>query len=219
MFTVVFACVIAGIVMAITNSYFFDEVYVKEDGPIEWGTFVALVIGAAVCFRRAVVLRSRRRALFIVFTILLGLMFVFGAGEEISWGKRIFGFQSPEWFKEHNTQQDLTVHNLVVGHTRLNKVVFSQGIGVVLVVYVIVLPFLYRRNRKVARLVDSLALPLPRPRHVVAILALLVLVYGCVMSSYKGELGEFSLSWMVTLAFMFPFNAAAFSPRAEPLGG
>jgi len=40
----------------------------------------------------------------------LGAFFV--AGEEISWGQRIFGFSTPELLRQHNRQGELTLHNL-----------------------------------------------------------------------------------------------------------
>jgi hypothetical protein len=42
----------------------------------------------------------------------LALLFFFGAGEEISWGQRIFNIATPEAIAEINYQQELTVHNL-----------------------------------------------------------------------------------------------------------
>ncbi len=33
-------------------------------------------------------------------------------GEEISWGQRIFGFDTPESIKELNYQEEFTIHNL-----------------------------------------------------------------------------------------------------------
>lgn len=44
--------------------------------------------------------------------IALGLVFFFGAGEEISWGQRIFGFQPPDSIREVNVQEEFNVHNL-----------------------------------------------------------------------------------------------------------
>jgi hypothetical protein len=48
----------------------------------------------------------------------LGLAFVFflGAGEEISWGQRIFGIETPEAWAEVNVQRETNLHNLEVFH-------------------------------------------------------------------------------------------------------
>ncbi len=44
----------------------------------------------------------------------LGLLFFFGAGEEISWGQRIFGFKTPEPLAQVNKQDELNLHNLTI---------------------------------------------------------------------------------------------------------
>lgn len=44
----------------------------------------------------------------------LTLLFFFGAGEEISWGQRIFGFKTPESLAQVNKQDELNLHNLTV---------------------------------------------------------------------------------------------------------
>jgi hypothetical protein len=42
----------------------------------------------------------------------LAVLFLFGAGEEISWGQRILGFQTPESVSEVNRQEEFNLHNL-----------------------------------------------------------------------------------------------------------
>jgi hypothetical protein len=42
----------------------------------------------------------------------LALLFFFGAGEEISWGQRILGFETPETLSEVNRQEEFNLHNL-----------------------------------------------------------------------------------------------------------
>lgn len=44
----------------------------------------------------------------------LALLFFFGAGEEISWGQRIFGFQTPQSLSQVNKQDELNLHDLTV---------------------------------------------------------------------------------------------------------
>ena len=38
--------------------------------------------------------------------------FVFAAGEEISWGQRIFGFETPSYLREINLQNEFNLHNI-----------------------------------------------------------------------------------------------------------
>lgn len=42
----------------------------------------------------------------------LALLFLFGAGEEISWGQRLLGFQTPEPLSQVNRQEEFNLHNL-----------------------------------------------------------------------------------------------------------
>jgi hypothetical protein len=76
-----------------------------EDGVYEWvGTLACLVAGALF----VAAWRARRNAWLLLFAV--GMLALFG--EELSWGQRLFGFDAPPWFMEHNSQRDLTVHNL-----------------------------------------------------------------------------------------------------------
>lgn len=98
----------------------------REDGPIEAATallfFVAFVAGARAArqlYKDGYRLQS---ALYVAFA---AVMF-FCAGEEISWGQRIFGFATPEGFEEINKQDELTLHN--IGDT-LDTLKFLMLIG------------------------------------------------------------------------------------------
>lgn len=47
-----------------------------------------------------------------LFYLSLFLLFLFGAGEEISWGQRIFGFDLPDFIIRHNVQKEFNLHNI-----------------------------------------------------------------------------------------------------------
>lgn len=90
-----------------------------EDGPIEQATavlFLFACISFAHVWRRRGGLPSRhddgtgRR---LAFLILAGLMFIC-AGEEISWGQRIFGWATPPGWSEANAQAETNLHNLAI---------------------------------------------------------------------------------------------------------
>ena len=44
----------------------------------------------------------------------LALLYFFGAGEEISWGQRIFHIQEPAELAEENVQHELNIHDLAI---------------------------------------------------------------------------------------------------------
>jgi hypothetical protein len=89
--------------------YFFSEktvIYLtSEDNLYEGGTAFFLLISSVIFF-----ISSKKN----IFMILLSLLFFFGAGEEISWGQRILGFQVPEKIKDENIQSEFNIHNLPV---------------------------------------------------------------------------------------------------------
>lgn len=77
----------------------------QEDHVVEWAT-VWLFFGAGALGLRTAI-KGRR-----VFDALVALFCLFVAGEEFSWGQRLFGYLPPEFFLRHNEQQELSVHNL-----------------------------------------------------------------------------------------------------------
>jgi hypothetical protein len=87
-------------------------ILVQEDGWIENLQVLLFAVCAVVA---AVAARSLRRggetvwaALYAV--VALGLFAV--VGEEISWGQRVLGIETPAWYAEHNVQGETTLHNL-----------------------------------------------------------------------------------------------------------
>ncbi len=58
--------------------------------------------------------RSEETAFRLKRIVVLGLavLFFFAAGEEISWGQRIFSIQTPELLMKVNAQEEITVHNI-----------------------------------------------------------------------------------------------------------
>lgn len=88
------------------------ELALREDGPIEWGQvlcFAVAALAAGACARRLFGSgRTLQGALFAVGA--LGLFLV--VGEEVSWGQRILGLETPEWLAQINQQEELNAHNI-----------------------------------------------------------------------------------------------------------
>jgi hypothetical protein len=76
----------------------------QEDRLVEWASVV--VFGAAGVVQLVRAGRNRRP-----FDALVGFFLLFVAGEEMSWGQRLFGLTPPSYFLEHNTQQEMNIHN------------------------------------------------------------------------------------------------------------
>ena len=88
---------------------FFDDETIwrlaKEDGFFENLTAVFFVFGAVLLF-----LSFRRTKN--IFLLGLAVLLLIGAGEEISWGQRIFNFRTPGWVHKVNVQNEFNIHNI-----------------------------------------------------------------------------------------------------------
>ncbi len=196
---------ILGIYFANTDPSYFKSTYAREDGFIEYATAVMLLYISVLCFSRLFNLWSVKSALWRLGVLGFAILFLFGAGEEISWGQRIFGIESSDYFIENNAQQETNLHNMVVGETKINKLIFSQILTIVLVIYLILLPILYRKFKNIKNLVDMFAVPLPRWNHTIAFL----LVTGLLIfipSDKKWEVYELAFGIIFLLIFLNPFN-------------
>jgi len=175
--------------------------YIREDGPVEWGTVVALLMGAWFLVLRALGAGRRKRPG--AWVLYLGaLLLLFGAGEEISWGQRIFQVNPGAFFAQHNAQGETNLHNLVIGGVRINKAFFSLLPGLVLAFYYLILPGWWSLSRRLEALFP---LPRPRPGHS---LAFLILVLGVIIipDPKKWELLELSLCLLVAATISRPAN-------------
>lgn len=143
-----------------------DLVYTitDEDHLYEWLTVVFFIVAAILSF---ILYRKFRNIFFIIFF----LMFIFAAGEEISWGQRILGFEAPEKIKALNVQDEFTLHNLELfnsidhdkqektGIARLLEINFMFRIGTLL--FGILLPLLVYHIRFFKKLTRAIKIPVP----------------------------------------------------------
>jgi hypothetical protein len=184
--------------------------YTVEDSLVEWLTVTGLLAGSFVCLRRAFRVGSSRGMMFLVTAAVLGLMLFVAAGEEISWGQRLLGIESPDYFKQNNTQQETNFHNLVLGGVRVNRWVFSFGLTAVLSAYLIILPLLYRRKQWAQRFVRFWGVPLARPYQTVAAVLLFVTTQ-LLPHEKKAELLECGIAFLLFLVIAFPVNREDFT--------
>jgi hypothetical protein len=100
---------------------FFIEV-AREDSWIENAQVVVLVVGVIMSGYLARKLYGEGLKLCAVLYSLFALVLFFMAGEEISWGQRIFGVSTPPWFMKRNYQHELNIHNLRSGRPLVRAV-------------------------------------------------------------------------------------------------
>lgn len=197
-----------GAYFSFTDDTYFNTVYAAEDGLAESATAVVLFAISVLTSIRLFKLWSYKKGLWKFGMIVLILVFIFGAGEEISWGQRIFNVESSEYFLENNAQGETNLHNMVVNGKKVNKIVFSQLLTLVLVIYLLILPFLYRKMKWVRNFVDQFSVPVATWSQVIAFLCLTAII-SSMPSSRKWELYELGFGIIFFLIVYNPFNIAA----------
>jgi tetratricopeptide (TPR) repeat protein len=81
-----------------------------EDLVGEWAQFYFFLLALITSVRIAFSTPAYRR-----FFALLSLACLYVVLEEISWGQRIFGWESPDYFKSQNLQGETNLHNIITG--------------------------------------------------------------------------------------------------------
>ena len=136
----------------------------KEDGMFEYLTalsfFVTSLFFLLIFFRR-------KKLIHLVFA----LVFFIGMGEEISWGQRIFNYQSPEYFREKNIQSEVNLHNLTIFDSQMEGGNYKKGLSYYLsinflyklfwFIYGIMLPVGYILSPSLHKIIDKIDLLVP----------------------------------------------------------
>ena len=208
------------VVLARINPEVFAEEFTVEDGFVEWTTSITLFI--AFCYSLYRFFRARHRfglrgRLILLF---IAAVCLFGAGEEISWGQRVFDIETPAALAERNAQKEFNLHNLTFewrGETvKINKLVFGRGLTLGLLTYLFVMAPLYRRRPAFRRAIDRWAIPIPTGVQVAAYLVVVAVVEGLVDSPKRGEMTEFAGAIVFMLNVIFPVNRQIYDPAVPP---
>lgn len=199
-----------GIYFANTDLAFFDEVYTAEDGLVEAGSALFLLSSSMLLAFKFFKLFKHKKILWKVGMLGLILVFFFGAGEEISWGQRIFNVESSEYFLQNNAQGETNLHNMVVDGKKINKIIFSQLLTLILFLYLIVTPILFRKVEWFKNLVNTFAVPIVKWHYTIAFLiGTLLLLF--INSGRKWEIYELAFSVIFLLIFINPLNKNIYS--------
>ena len=93
--------------------------------------------------------------------VVAGLCLIIAAGEEISWGQRIFGFETPIALEEINAQNEFNFHNI-------NKKFFDRLLDRTSIILVIISSILLLRGKK-----QLFHFTLPKPWLILTFIAML----------------------------------------------
>ncbi|HMQ33877.1 MAG TPA: hypothetical protein PKD53_24300 [Chloroflexaceae bacterium] len=175
--------------------------FVGEDGIAEnLQVIFALAAGvfAALCVRP---LWQQGQRLIAVLYVVFALGMVFLAGEEISWGQRIFGWETPEHMLETNRQGELNIHNL-------NSVEWAFKWGQLLIgLYGTAMPFLLLGWDRLKPYRSSLAYLTPHSSLLMYFLPLLVWriyrTFGTIPQQFYFVISEYNEVMELVLYFAF----------------
>ncbi len=91
----------------------------SEGGLVEYGTSIAYILTSIFTYQIGKTFWSENdKFLGFIYFFMMGL-FLFIGLEEISYGQRLIGFSSPDFFKDNNIQGEVTLHNLSFFHRNL----------------------------------------------------------------------------------------------------
>lgn len=85
---------------------------------------------------------------------ILAVLFFVMCGEELSWGQRVFGFETPQSLRGLNVQNELNLHNMY-GHF------FDHAFVLCFFIWGCVLPCLYALSTVARQLLRAVSLPIP----------------------------------------------------------
>ncbi|MDO9183127.1 MAG: hypothetical protein Q7U04_12000 [Bacteriovorax sp.] len=196
-----------------TNLVYFESTMVAEDGFFQWMIFYTLLFASVMCFYRASILKPFRGAGFSACLVFAGIVFLAFAMDEMSWGQRVFHFNSPGFFLTHNTKMQLNFHHLVLNGFHFNNIIFTLSIKVLATLYFLVLPFFYTKLDKIKGVVNRFAVALPRYTQTGAYLILAGLV-SFIPSDLRYVIFEFGFYWILVLMMYNPLNDEIFSRKS-----
>jgi hypothetical protein len=130
------------------------DIFAREDGVFENLTslylFLTSVIFAACFFR------FRKSAWLLRLSFAgLTLLFFMGAGEEISWGERVFDWDDRNLIRGINVQRELTIHNLKYfqGEDAIIPISTSQAFTAFAFIFAVLIPLASRLSPKIERFI------------------------------------------------------------------
>src|SRR5215207_551537 len=126
----------------------------NEDSLLEWTQFVGFAAASIFALACAWRLRKTGRSLLALAYLAFAVGCFFVAGEEIAWGQRIFGFETPERLEEINEQKEVTAHNIDVVQQ------FTNGVYLLAGLYGSIGAWIVRWRKSPTELVDMLMPPL-----------------------------------------------------------
>ena len=151
----------SALTLAFLDEKLFRTVH-SEDAWVEWTGVAALLLAGLLGLAWFIGLRLKtgqwrlKRHWFYLFAFVFGVLC---AGEEISYGQRLLGFETSEFFNSFNAQKEVNVHNVV------QEVVFNVKTkhiaGLVFLIYGVIVPLMIRYGKARPSGAEWIGLPFP----------------------------------------------------------
>ncbi|WP_323844851.1 hypothetical protein [Microbulbifer magnicolonia] len=197
-----------------------------EDGPVEWLGATCLAVSAALFAWTAAV--HAKNGLSKFWLTALAVLFLFGAGEEISWGQRVFSFSTPELIAEQNKQGEANIHNLAFFHALNDDGSKKSGLArwvtgermfsLFWLAFCILLPAAYVSSRFLANRLAAMSMPIVNLSLGVYFLAIYLAAELLVpfITGARGDLGYALMETKETLySVLFAIIAFDLAQRAR----
>ena len=197
--------VVIGIYFFYTNKDFYAYL-VQEDGFFVNLTSICLFLSSFYLFYffiSNIKLKSIwwKRGIIIM---IIGLFF--GAGEEISWGQRIFHIESSKFFNENNSQKETNLHNMIVDGVKLNKLIFSNLLSIIFSIYFLILPILWRKNNFIKKTINQFGIPIANNYQVIIFMISSLIIILSISNERKWEIWEYTFALTMFLIVLNPLN-------------
>lgn len=219
-FLLTFIIFCIGVSYSYIDLYYFQQVYLGEDGFLEWTEVLIFITIAILNLRRGYFHFKLNREIKLIFLFFTALFF-FGAGEEISWGQRIFDFTIPNQIKTHNIYSQFNLHGIHIFGIKLHSLIFSDLLTLVLIAHLAISPILYKYSLYFKKIIQKMLIPIPRFYHSLyyAVIFFGTMFFVSDKSNEEGELIEFVGSCIYLFIFLNPINTEIFHdffPNKDP---
>ena len=182
--------------------FLFDEelylLIIREDGVIEYLTASFLLFASIKLFFLFLKI-YKKYSVFNFGLLSYNLVLFFGFGEEISWGQRIFGIQSPSFFSENNFQGEINIHNMMVMGVDLNRWIFTYVLVLIFTFYFLITPIMYYKNKFPKTIVNRFSFLIPNYLYS-SIFLITTLIINLNLAEKVSEVWE--CSFAVTIFFI-----------------
>ena len=172
----IFSSIIVSTVFLFYYSSSVYNLFVEEDGIIEYSTAV-LLLSVSIYFINKLLKKSKVISSKNIGIILFSIIFFFGFGEEISWGQRIFNIETPQFFVENNLQSETNIHNLMIGGVKLNKLIFTNTLFFIFSFYFLAIPYLYAKRNSVKSIINKFSIVIPKYSQSIIFICSSIIIY------------------------------------------